>query len=67
MQKLLEQVAIDKRKPGNSRAKSLTGGSTHQQFVAIRNELAALKYRNDLAKSNGSPTGKKGGGGRGAG
>jgi hypothetical protein len=28
-------------------------------MVAIRNELAALKYRDDLAKSNGSPTVKK--------
>ena len=58
MQKLLEQVAIDKRKPGNSRAKSLTEDQLNN-MVAIRNELAALKYRNDLAKSNGSPTVKK--------
>ena len=58
MQKLLEQVLADKRKPGNSRAKTLTEDQLNN-MVAIRNELAALKYRNDLAKSNGSPTVKK--------
>jgi len=58
MQKLLEQIAIDKKKPGNSRAKTLTEDQLND-MVAIRNELAALKHRDDLAKSNGSPTVKK--------
>ncbi len=58
VQKLLEQILSDKRKPGNSRAKTLTEEQLNE-IVAIRNELAALKYRNDLAKSNGSPTVKK--------
>jgi len=58
IQKLLEQIAIDKKKTGNSRAKTLTEDQLND-MVAIRNELAALKYRNDLAKSNGSPTVKK--------
>ena len=58
MQNMLEQVLADKRKPGNSRAKSLTEDQLNN-MVAIRNELAALKARDDLAKSNGSPTVKK--------
>ena len=58
MQKLLENILSDKRKPGNSRAKTLTEDQLND-MVAIRNELAALKYRDDLAKSNGSPTVKK--------
>ena len=58
MQKLLEQILIDKRKSGNSRAKTLTEDQL-DNMVAIRNELAALKYRDEFAKSNGSPTVKK--------
>ena len=58
MQNMLEQVLADKRKPGNSRAKTLTEDQLNN-MVAVRNELAALKYRNDLAKSSGSPTVKK--------
>ena len=58
MQKLLEQILIDKRKPGNSRAKTLTEDQL-DNMVAIRNELAALKYRDEFAKANGSPTVKK--------
>ena len=58
IQNLLEQVLKDKRAPGNSRAKSLTEDQLNN-LVAIRNELAALKYRDDFAKSNGSPTVKK--------
>jgi hypothetical protein len=58
IQKLLEQIAIDKGKTGNSRAKTLTEDQLNN-LVAIRNELAAMQYRDRLAASHGSPTVKK--------
>jgi hypothetical protein len=58
MQKLLEQIAVDKAKPGNSRAKTLTEEQLNN-LIAIRNELAAMQYRDQLAASHGSPTVKK--------
>ena len=58
IQKLLEQIAIDKGKTGNSRAKTLTEDQLNN-LVAVRNELAAMQYRDRLAASHGSPTVKK--------
>jgi hypothetical protein len=58
VQKLLEQVAIDKGKSGNSRAKTLTEDQLNS-WIAIRNELAAMQYRDQLSASHGSPTVKK--------
>jgi hypothetical protein len=58
IQKLLEQIAIDKGKAGNSRAKTLTEDQLNN-LVSIRNELAAMQYRDRLAASHGSPTVKK--------
>ena len=58
MQKLLEQIAVDKAKPGNSRAKTLTEDQLNN-LIAIRNELAAVQYRDQLGASMGSPTVKK--------
>lgn len=58
IQKLLEQIAIDKGKAGNSRAKTLTEDQLNN-LVAVRNELAAMQYRDRLAASHGSPTVKK--------
>jgi hypothetical protein len=58
MQRLLEQIADAKKKPENSRAKTLTPEQL-DTMVAIRNELAAMQYRDKLAASNGSPTVKK--------
>ena len=58
MQKLLDQIAVDKGKPGNNPAKTLTEPQL-DNLVAIRNELAAMQYRDQLAKSSGSPTVKK--------
>ena len=58
MQKLLEQIAVDKGKRGNNAAKTLTDPQL-DNLVAIRNELAAMQFRDQLAKSPGSPTVKK--------
>ena len=58
MQKLLDQIAVDKGKRGNNPAKTLTEPQL-DNLVAIRNELAAMQYRDQLAKSSGSPTVKK--------
>lgn len=58
MQKLLEQIAVDKGKPGNNPAKTLTEDQLNN-LIAIRNELAAMQLRDQLAKSSGSPTVKK--------
>jgi hypothetical protein len=58
MQKLLEQVARDKKATGNNPAKTLTEDQLNE-MIAIRNELAAMQHRDNLAKSHGSPTVKK--------
>jgi hypothetical protein len=58
IQKLLEQIAVDKGKPGNNPAKTLTDQRL-DNLIAIRNELAAMQFRDNLAKSSGSPTVKK--------
>lgn len=58
MQKLLEQIAVDKKKTGNNPAKTLTEDQLNE-MIAIRNELAAMQHRDNLAKSHGSPTVKK--------
>jgi hypothetical protein len=55
VQKLLEKVAAERKKPGNSPAKSLTDEQV-QALIDIRNELAAKAYKDELARAPGSDT-----------
>jgi hypothetical protein len=55
VQKLLEKAAADRKKTGISPAKSLTDEQV-QALIAIRNELAAKAYKDELARAPGSDT-----------
>jgi hypothetical protein len=54
-QKLFEKIADERSKPGNSPAKAITDEQL-QGIEAIRNELAAFHYRDELARAKGSDT-----------
>lgn len=58
VQKLLDKIDKDRRATGNNAAKSLTDEQINA-IVGIRNELAALEYRDYLAKTKGSDTTQK--------